>query len=49
MAQTTQTVDLKLKDGETVSEYFDEMDDATREEFKDDAPISEVILENKNK
>ncbi len=49
MAQTTQTVDLKLKNGETASEYFDEMDEDMREEFKDDAPVSEVIIGKGNK
>lgn len=44
MIPTTPTVDLNLKKGEEVSDYFDEMDEELREELKDDEPISEVII-----
>lgn len=49
MIPTTKTEELELKNGEDVTDYFDEMDDEMREEFKDDVPVSEVKLEIKNK
>ena len=49
MAKTNQTIELKLKKGEDVSDYFDEADEDILAEFKDDTPVIEVIIKKENK
>ena len=49
MVPTTPTVEITIKEGENVSDFFDEMDEELREELKGDAPITETFIKVNNK